>query len=205
MPRLLAPSFLAMAASIAQPASAAGDLLVAPTRIVLEGGRGTEVILNNVGAETATYRISLELVRMTADGGLADVVPGTESDKEKATLGLISYAPRRVTLAPNQPQVVRVGVRMPEGLPDGEYRAHMLFRGLPDAVPATTVQPRSGVSIALIPIYGVRIPVIVRKGALNATAAISDVRLGVDGRGSARPCCSTCRAQATVRFTEKFA
>ena len=36
--------------SAAVPAKAGvGDLLVAPTRIVLDGRRGTEVILNNIG------------------------------------------------------------------------------------------------------------------------------------------------------------
>ena len=31
-----------------------GDLLIAPTRIMLDGRRGTEVILNNIGNEEAT-------------------------------------------------------------------------------------------------------------------------------------------------------
>ena len=44
--------------SASAPAQAAGDLLVAPTRIVLDGRRGAEVILNNIGSEEATYRIS---------------------------------------------------------------------------------------------------------------------------------------------------
>ena len=47
-----------------------GDLLVAPTRIILNGGRGTEIILKNVGDATATYRISAEFRRMTPDGRL---------------------------------------------------------------------------------------------------------------------------------------
>lgn len=46
-------------------ARAQGDLLVAPTRIVINGGGGAEVVLSNIGAETATYRIGLELRRMT--------------------------------------------------------------------------------------------------------------------------------------------
>ena len=54
----------------AQPALAAGDLLVAPTRVILDGSRGTEVILNNIGSEPATYRVSLELRRMLPDGSL---------------------------------------------------------------------------------------------------------------------------------------
>ena len=136
------------AAFLAQPALAAGDLLVAPTRVVLDSGRGTEVILNNVGNDIATYRISLELRRMTPDGKLEEVVSGTESEKEKATLAMISYAPRRVTLPPNQPQIIRVGARIAPGTPDGEYRAHMLFRAVPDAQPVTET-PREGLSIAL--------------------------------------------------------
>jgi P pilus assembly chaperone PapD len=178
--RLLALCAACVGVSITKPAFAAGDLLVAPTRVVLEGGRGTEVILNNVGNQPATYRISLELRRMDAEGRLDEVAIGEETVKEKATLGMISYAPRRVTLPPNQPQVIRIGARISPDLPDGEYRAHMLFRAVPDATPVTS-GPREGLSIALTPIYGVTIPVIVRKGALQATAAISAVHLDRQG------------------------
>ena len=92
----------------AVPAAAAGgDLLVAPTRLVLDGSRGTEVVLNNIGAEPATYRISLEIKRMTAEGGLAEVDEADATPQEKAALGMIAFSPRRVTLPPNQPQVIR--------------------------------------------------------------------------------------------------
>lgn len=174
-----APRFIALSfATIAYPALAAGDLLVAPTRVVLDGPRGTEVFLNNVGQQPATYRISMELKRMLPSGQVEDVAPDAASDKEKATLAMISYAPRRVTLAPNQPQAIRIGVRPPADLPDGEYRAHILFRAIPDAtvpVPAAA-GPTQGVSIALTPIYGVTIPIIVRKGSLKVTAAISGIQ-----------------------------
>lgn len=185
MPRLAA-AFLAFSLTIAAApgARAAGDLLVAPTRVVLDGPRGTEVILNNIGSEPATYRISLELRRMKADGSLEDVAPEAANDAESAALQMISYAPRRITLPPNQPQAIRIGIRAPEGLADGEYRAHMLFRAVPDAVPAAGENAgSSGFSIAITPIYGVTIPIIVRRGALSATAAISDARLvTVDGK-----------------------
>lgn len=166
------------ALACAAPANAQGDLLVAPTRVVLDGARGTEVILNNIGNAVATYRISLEVRRMTPDGKLDEVAPETQSEAEKAALAMVSYAPRRVELAPNQPQAIRIGVRAPEGLPDGEYRVHMLFRAVPDAKAATApAADAQGVSIALTPIYGVTIPVIVRQGSLKATAAIADARL----------------------------
>jgi P pilus assembly chaperone PapD len=165
-------------------AQGAGDLLVAPTRIVLDGARGTEVILNNIGAAPATYRISLELRRMTPDGKLEDVAPDKANEREAAALAMISYAPRRVVLPPNQPQSIRIGIRAPEGLPDGEYRAHMLFRAIPDTKPVVPdSRPKEGVSIALTPIYGVTIPVIVRRGSLSATAAISDAKVSPGDQG----------------------
>ncbi|MFM9978391.1 MAG: molecular chaperone [Sphingomonadaceae bacterium] len=168
----------AFAAVIAAPAHGAGDLLVAPTRVVLDGARGTEVILNNVGATPATYRISLELKRMTATGELEDVEAATATAREQGTLAMISHAPRRVVLPPNQPQAIRIGVRPPADLPDGEYRAHMLFRAIPEAAaPVPVGEAREGLSIAITPIYGITIPIIVRKGALKATAALSDPKV----------------------------
>ncbi len=165
-------------AAAALPAHAAGDLLVAPTRLILDGSRGTEVVLNNIGAEPATYRISLEIKRMTAEGGLDEIDEAEATPAEKAALAMIAFSPRRVTLPPNQPQVIRVGVRVPEGTPAGEYRAHMLFRAVPDAAPATAPKAAGeGVSIALTPIYGITIPVIVRLGDLGAEARIGDARI----------------------------
>lgn len=195
---------LALAASLTIPlhsaqAQGAGDLLVAPTRIVLDGARGTEVILNNIGAAPATYRISLELRRMRPDGSFEDVEPTAATAIETSALGMISYAPRRVTLPPNQPQSIRIGIRAPEALPDGEYRAHMLFRAIPDAKPAVTSdQIKEGVSIALTPIYGVTIPIIVRRGNLTATAAISDARVD---KGEERDTFSFALARTGTRST----
>lgn len=163
-------------------AQGAGDLLVAPTRIELDGFRGTEVVLNNIGTERATYRISLELRRMTPDGQLDEVDPAQANAVETAALEMIAYAPRRVTLEPNQPQSIRVGVRPPENLPDGEYRAHMLFRAIPEPKPATQASTQaSGISIELRPIYGVTIPVIIRAGKLSAEAGIGKVALIEEG------------------------
>jgi hypothetical protein len=166
-------ALIAVAAPV--PAQAAGDLLVAPTRVVLDGARGTEVVLNNIGSAPATYRVSLEIKRMTPLGGLDEIDEADFTAAERAALEMISFSPRRVTLPPNQPQVIRVGVRPPEGVPPGEYRAHMLFRAVPDAVAATeraTAAPGSGVSVALTPIYGITIPVIIRIGDLSASATI---------------------------------
>ncbi len=181
--------FAVSLSAAAAPAQAAGDLLVAPTRVVLDGSRGTEVVLNNIGAQPATYRISLEIKRMTAVGGLDEIAEDNANPAEKTALDMIAFSPRRVTLPPNQPQVIRVGVRVPEGTPPGEYRAHMLFRAVPDAAAAVAADPAApasgGVSIALTPIYGITIPVIVRVGDLGADATIGEAWVGDTPEGPA--------------------
>lgn len=173
---LVAPALL-----LAAPGAEAGvgDLLVAPTRIVLDGRRGTEVILKNIGDEVATYRVSVEFRRMTEDGKLVDVE--LPSDKEKAAEDMILYAPRKVVLPPDQPQAIRLSARAPQGLPDGEYRIHLLFRAIPAPQPVTQPTKANGVSFQLRPIYGVTIPVIVRLGNLEAKAGLSNVRKTSDG------------------------
>jgi len=176
---------LAAAVTIVPAVASAGvgDLLVAPTRIVLDGRRGTEVILNNIGDQTATYRVSVEFRRMTADGRLEDV--NEPNAAEKLAEEMLVYAPRRVTLAPRQPQSIRISARPPQGIPDGEYRVHLLFRAIPPAVPvaAKPAEAPKGLSFALTPVYGVTIPVIVRLGQLQATAGIANVHLDTqDGK-----------------------
>jgi P pilus assembly chaperone PapD len=172
----------ALLGSSAGPASAGvGDLLVAPTRLVLDGRKSTEIVLNNIGDAPATYRISVEFRRMTADGDLVDVPDPTDRDKTAADM--IVYAPRRVTLAPHEPQSIRIAARAPQGLPDGEYRVHLLFRAIPPSTPVAPPpgEPVKGLHLQLIPVYGVTIPVIVRLGNLQASAGISNVHLDRSG------------------------
>lgn len=174
--RLARIALVAPALIFAAPSAQAGggDLLVAPTRVVLDGRRGTEVVLNNIGSEVATYRISAEFRRMGPDGKLIDV--DTPNAKEQAAQEMVLFAPRRVTLPPNQPQSIRLSARAPKGLADGEYRVHLLFRAVPPPEPVASPQKVEGIAFRLIPIYGVTIPVIVRLGNLEAKAAISNVR-----------------------------
>ncbi len=158
-----------------------GDLLVAPTRVVFEGRvRSAEVSLINIGSGTATYRISFSHLRMTENGELKEI----EKPEDGAPFAdnLVRYSPREITLEPNVAQVVRMQLRLPASLPDGEYRSHLLFRAVPpeSVAPERSIEkaageaPAAGFSVRLTPIYGVSIPVIVRHGAAAATASLAD-------------------------------
>ncbi len=176
----------------AAPAAAQGDLLVAPTRVIVSGAGSSEVVLSNIGNTAATYRISLELRRMEADGNFKEIAEAEASPAEKAALEMVRHAPRRITLLPGQPQAVRISARPAPELPDGEYRVHMSFRAVPPAVTpeeaAREAQQAAaaggGLTIKLTPVYGITIPVFVRKGNLDAKAGIANAHLVRNPGGS---------------------
>lgn len=168
----------------AAPVRAQGDLLVAPTRVVMNGGGSAEVVLSNIGSAPATYRITVELRRMDGEGDFSDVAEESANAVERAALDMIRYAPRRITLLPGQPQAVRISARPAPDVPDGEYRVHMGFRAIPAAMTpeeAAKEAAAGGLSIRLTPVYGITIPVFVRKGRLEGGAALANPRLVKDG------------------------
>ena len=170
---------------IGVPVAAQGDLLIAPTRVIISQGGSSEVILSNIGVEPATYRISVELRRMGEDGDFTAVSEAEATPAEHAALQMVTYAPRRISLLPEQPQAVRISIRPPAGLPDGEYRVHLNFRAVPPALkPEASSDPAAGVSIKLTPVYGITIPVFVRRGRLEASATLANAHLVTEPKGS---------------------
>lgn len=157
-------------------AQGAGDLVVTPTRIVFEDRtRSAQVTLANRGSATATFRISLIDMVMDASGEMREAQSGEVQSSEH----LVRYAPRQIDIAPGASQVVRLSLRKPADLTDGEYRSHMFFRAVPDetagrSVTNDTPLDNNELRIQLIPIYGVTIPVIVRQGTLLLEAGITD-------------------------------
>lgn len=170
---------------IGVPVAAQGDLLIAPTRVIISQGGSSEVILSNIGVEPATYRISVELRRMGEDGDFTAVSEAEATPAELAALQMVTYAPRRISLLPEQPQAVRISIRPPAGLPDGEYRVHLNFRAVPPTLkPEASSDPAAGVSIKLTPVYGITIPVFVRRGRLEASATLANAHLVTEPKGS---------------------
>jgi hypothetical protein len=157
---------------------AQGDLLITPHRVVLEGNKQIEeIMVANIGLDTAFYSISLIEYRMTDDGSVQEItepMPG-----QKFASPILRYFPRSIELAPNESQVVRVQVRRMPNQEEGEYRSHLYFRGVPRQEPLgnEASADTTGIGIRLIPIYGISIPVIVRIGNLTASCTISDISL----------------------------
>jgi len=159
---------------------AAAELLVAPTRVVLTpASRSAELVLVNKGTETAAFRLALENRRMRADGGLEaapEAQPGELFAADK-----LRFSPRQLALEPGARQVVRIMADAPANLPAGEYRTHLRLMSAPVSAGRTTAatgdRPDNSLSIELIAIRSITIPVILRVGALAATAAIDAAAL----------------------------
>ncbi len=153
-------------------------LLVSPTYVLLDGRtRSQSLMLSNRGNAPQTYRISIINRLQKPDGQLAET--DTPAAGEGFASSMVRYAPREVVLPPNRPQTVRLLLQMPADLPDGEYRSHILFQQVPMAVAsedaATQVAP--GISVTIRAVFGITIPLIVRKGALTASASVSDLHI----------------------------
>ena len=160
----------------ASPAKGAGDLMVMPNRIILEGrDRSAEVMLKNAGQLPASYRILLRDMVMTANGEVADraKVPG-----ERSLSDFLFFSPRQVDLAAGETQTVRLQIRKPGDLPDGEYRTHLLFQAIPPPVPAEPLgdDPGRKLSLSVTMVMGISIPVIVRHGPVKGKVTLSGLR-----------------------------
>lgn len=164
------------------------DLLITPTRIIFDGQmRTAELALVNRSQKARTYAIFFVQCRMTDTGAIEEITePVTDGSEGLFADQLVRFTPRRVVLEPRQVQMVRMMLRKPADLKDGEYRSHMDFRLIPTAEDAvvSSAPGSKGISIKLVPIYGVMIPVIVRQGSLTAATTLTNLRLDAhEGRG----------------------
>lgn len=167
-------------------AYAAGNILVTPTRIVFEQrDRSAQVTIVNQGDQATNFRISFIRQNMTENG---EFLPVGESEPGRFSDPMIRFSPRQVNLSPGQSQVIRLALRRPANLADGEYRSHMLFQALPNPessnVENLTQPTQEGITIELVPIIGVSIPVIVRQGELGSKVTLTDPKLIYSGQGS---------------------
>ena len=165
------------AAILPVTAIAQGNLLITPTRAIFEGSkRSLDLNLANTGQDTAIYAISLIQVRMKDDGGFETI---TEPDPgQRFADRFIRYFPRTVTLGPKEAQVVKVQLIRSGELLDGEYRSHIYFRAIPNRAPLgeqEKVKDTTAISVRITPVFGITIPLIIRKGESTTRVTLSDL------------------------------
>jgi len=167
---------------IAQPVTAdsGATLMVTPSRVVFdERARSAQVTLMNTGTEAGTFRVSFIRQNMTEDGQFVAV---KNNEKGMFSDPMIRFSPKQLVLPPGQSQVVRLMLRKPKNLADGEYRSHMLLQTLPKPSQNTLADSLKAketetIKVEIIPVVGISIPVIVRHGKLENSLTIDNAKL----------------------------
>ncbi len=163
--------------------SSADALKITLKRVVFEGAKRSEVLtLINSADRPMTYRIGWRHYIMTEEESLVHIKDGEPLPLAiKPVTDMVRYAPRRVTIPPRSSQQIRLMLRTPAGLADGEYRSHLWIRPEEDverfrkevARDSEKTGRKTGVTVRLL--TGVTMPVIVRKGALSVTAQVTNL------------------------------
>lgn len=170
---LLVCCVFAIATMVIMVKSSAANILITPTRVVFEGrNRYADVTLVNNGKETMRYEMEWVYHKMQPDTGYYAVVEdlGDEFDLSKHVV----FSPRRVELVPGAKQKIRLALRRPAEIPDGDYHVHLKFKSLPvddglEKDPVVGAQVKINVSYT--------IPVILRAGEPDVSALIGRIEL----------------------------
>mgnify|MGYP000276725056 CR=1 FL=1 len=175
--RLLKATFFVSICLFSFINSAQASLLVSPIRVAFEGReRSHEIVLINSSSEVKTYRLAWQEKLALPSGGYKDLT-AEETVGYPSASKMLRFSPRQVTLKPNERQIVRLGLRRPKDLADGEYRSHLKLEAFP---PKRSKKSDGEMSINLDVLLSYSLPVIVRQGKANPKVEITSKALRFD-------------------------
>lgn len=174
---LAAPLLTLPLLSLSSLATAESILQVLPTRVVMAGAkRSVTVTLINRGDEDGNYRMFFRNIRANENGEFSEIQEPQAG--ELFADNMVRFSPRRIMVPARSKQSIRVLLRKPADLDNGEYRSHLVFRKLPvQNSLLDQASSENAVGFSLRPIVEVTIPIIVRHGETEATMTLSDATL----------------------------
>lgn len=183
--RFIVKLFVALALFLAVPVPVAADILILPIRTVFKDReRMKNIAVVNKSDKAATFRMSLFYQEQTADGSYkkldGPLNPAADFSK------MMTFSPRQVSLPAYGKQAIRLALRRPADLPEGEYRVHLRLQRLDgDQKVGLTGKNGKGVSLQMGINVGFAVPIILRHGKYDSAATISDpvfTRASADGK-----------------------
>lgn len=159
------------------------SLSIYPTRIVIEKNeKKSELIASNKGVEICTFKAKVMDIKTFENGTFAldsDNVPFSAKE-------MLRISPKVFTLGPNEKQTIRVKVKKPFGISNGEYRSHISLSSISSRAlqkknkKEQTLKP-SSVELGNIPInINLSFPVLVRFGKSESNVLIEKIALEKD-------------------------
>ena len=156
---------------------AVADMMIMPVRVIFKDGermRGISAI--NTGNTQALYRLELSHKRQIRNGSYQDLEGPLDPNLDMSKW--LVFSPRQVDLPPQGKQAIRMSLRRPPDLPDGEYRLHAkLTRVSKDKTDRDAgVVSRRGAVPGYDVNVGFAVPVVLRKGKYDTTATIQNLK-----------------------------
>ena len=165
-------------------ATPAYAVFVTPTIVTLDGNETTaRITLNNRSPFTKVITLGWERRVLDDSGKVVLLEEGTTHPRYNPADPYIQYSPRRVILKPQQRQVIRLIVRKPQDLPEGEYRSHFLIQEENLIDQELAQKTNKGVSGQVVVNIGKSIPVLLRHGQTAAEASFNSASFGTDEKG----------------------
>jgi len=139
------------------------NLLISPTRVTFDDRQRSEkIILMNSSEETRTYRISWQEKKSLSTGGTS-ALKEEELQSFPTASNMLRYSPKQVTLKAGERQIIKLALRRPKDLKDGEYRSYLWLKALP---PKREKNKKGGFSMQLNTLLSYSLPVVVRQGPM---------------------------------------
>ena len=166
------------------PSFAYAELQILPTRSKLDDrNRSVDVIVRNTSNTTNTYLLRWNDHKISETGGLKALgVDATSAlDNPYAMSKLVRVAPRQVIIPPGESQLIRLSLRRPKGLPEGEYYSHLAFVSKKDKLNQDEIlrrqsTRRQGIGVEIIPTLSFNVPIFARHGEGVVEPKIQNIR-----------------------------
>ncbi len=151
-------------------------MFMPPRAIFQDRQRAADILVVNTNDKTSTFRLGWIHQYQTEDNGRY-VQEEKSRDPNYDVSKMVLFSPKQVTLEPGGRQRIRLSVRRPADLPEGEYHAHLKLQSLnaadiPDVGAPPTAPNQAKMAVGMNVSFAV--PVIVRQGAYKAAVTLSD-------------------------------
>ncbi|GGO73355.1 fimbrial biogenesis chaperone [Bowmanella pacifica] len=153
------------------------NLLIYPTRVSFdESARSAQITLSNTSNSVNTYRLEWAEKIANPQGGYFNVADDDVADLPIAS-SMLRFSPRQVTLKPGERQIIKLMLRRPAQLAEGEYRSHLNFKALP---PPKDSSQNNATSMQINMLVSFAIPITVRQGSLDYQLNLENTELYYD-------------------------
>lgn len=170
--KILTLLFIFMTIIIAPLSSAQARIDILPRIVIVDSrDRSGELTILNLFSEPSTFRMDLLNYRQNEDGVYSEL--NTPLDPAFDPVSVVRFSPRQFQLTRGGRQKVRLSIRKPANLPEGEYRFHIKALRLANVDENTTSES----VVQMFANVGVAIPVIVRHGNVQARASLKNPRI----------------------------